>query len=104
MAGDNSAEAMALIAFIEFLVAIVADWYTIVLTGIIILFFVPVIMLILFYAVAVFLYAYKKRRREQFENEGFGERFWTSARLSVCTFVTLLGKYWHGMYSLLLYS
>jgi len=93
MGSDNSPEAMALIAFIEFMVAIVADWYTIVLTGVIILFFVPVIILILFYAIAVFLYAYKRSRR----NEGnFGEHFWNSARLSVCTFLVLLAKYWHA--------
>ena len=74
MASDNSPEAMALIAFIEFLVAVVADWYTIVLTGVIILFFIPVIILILFYAVAVFLYAYKTRRREHYKEKGrFGE-------------------------------
>lgn len=97
MAADNSAEAMALIAFIEFLVAIVADWYTIVLTGVIVLFFIPVIILILFYAIAVFLYAYKKRRKEHYKDKGcFGEHFWNSARLSVCTFLTLLGKYWHA--------
>ena len=98
MGNDNSPEAMALITLIEFLVAIVADWYTIVLTGVVVLFFIPVIILILFYAIAVFLYAYKRSRREAYAKKGgcFDEHFWNSARLSVCTFLVLLAKYWHG--------
>jgi len=97
MGSENTPEAMALIAFIEFMVAIVADWYTIVLTGVIVLFFIPVIILILFYAVAVFLYAYKRSRMEAYKTKRhFGERFWNSARLSVCTFLCLLAKYWHA--------
>ena len=102
MGSDNSPEAMALITLIEFLVAIVADWYTIVLTGVIALFFVPVIILILFYAIAVFLYAYKRSRHNIYTSRNggrrgcFDEHFWNSARLSVCTFLVLLAKYWHG--------
>ena len=95
----ETAEAMALITAIEFLVAIIADWYTLVLTGVIALFFIPVLVLILFYAVAVFLYAYKSRRRDRYKERGcWKEHFWNSARLSVCTFISLLGKYWHGKF------
>lgn len=98
MAGE-SAEAVALIAFIEILIAVVADWYAIVLTGVIVLFFIPVIIIILFYAIAVFLYAYKTSRKKHYKEGGcFSEHFWNSARLSVCTFLILLGKYWHGVY------
>jgi len=90
-------EDMAMITILQFLFAIIADWYTLVLTLVIILFFFPVVILILFYAVAVFLYAYKSRRRGQYKEGGcWSTHFWNSARLSVCTFINLLAKYWHA--------
>lgn len=90
-------EDMAMITILQFLLAVVADWYTLVLTFVIILFFFPVVILILFYAVAVFLYAYKSRRRARYKEGGsWTSHFWNSARLSVCTFISLLAKYWHG--------
>jgi len=86
-----------MITILQFLLAIVADWYTLVLTFVIILFFFPVVILILFYAVAVFLYAYKSRRRARYKEGGsWSSHFWNSARLSVCTFISLLAKYWHA--------
>ena len=90
-------EDMAMITILQFLLAITGDWYTLVLTFVVFLFFFPVVILILFYAVAVFLYAYKSRRRGQFKDKGsWSTHFWNSARLSVCTFINLLAKYWHG--------
>lgn len=95
-----SMEDVAMISILQFVLAIVADWYTLVLAFVIILFFFPVVILILFYAVAVFLYAYKSRRRGQHNKDGqvgyWSEHFWNSARLSVCTFINLLAKYWHA--------
>lgn len=90
-------EDMAMITLLQFLLTIVADWYTLVLTGVVFLFFFPAVILILFYAVAVFLYAYKRRWRGQYKEGGcWSTHFWNSARLSVCTFINLLGKYWHA--------
>ncbi|XP_012559442.1 DGAT1/2-independent enzyme synthesizing storage lipids [Hydra vulgaris] len=90
-------ESQHLNAIFEFFLCIVGDWYTYVLTGIITLFFIPVVVLILFYAVAVFLYAHKSRRRGHYKDrEVWSEHFWNSARLSVCTFINLLAKYWHA--------
>ena len=90
-------EDMAMITILQFLLAITGDWYTLVLTFVVFLFFFPVVYLILVYAVAVFLYAYKSRRRGQFKDKGsWSTHFWNSARLSVCTFINLLAKYWHG--------
>lgn len=90
-------ETMAFITVLEFLLALIVDWYTLVLTGVLVLFFVPVVVVILFYAVAVFLYAYKSRRKDKYKEKGcWAEHFWNSARLSVCTFLNLMGKYWHG--------
>jgi len=85
-----------LIAFIEFLMTLIGDWYICVLTGVLVLFFIPAIVLILFYAVAVFLYAYKSRRKSSYKDSGWADHFWNSARLSVCTFISLLAKYWHA--------
>ena len=90
-------EDLAMITILQFLLSVIADWYTLVLTGVILLFFFPVVILILFYAVAVFLYAYKSRRRARYKEGGcWTTHFWNSARLSVCTFLSLLAKYWHG--------
>lgn len=90
-------ETMAFITVLEFLLALIVDWYTLVLTGVLVLFFVPVVVVILFYAVAVFLYAYKSRRKDKYKEKGcWAEHFWNSARLSVCTFLNLMGKYWHA--------
>jgi len=94
---DMSEEIMLFVALVEFIVALVIDWYTVVLTGTIIMFFIPAVVLILFYAVAVFLYAYKEQRKDSYKDKGsWSDHFWNSARLSVCTFISLLGKYWHA--------
>lgn len=88
---------MAVVAVLEFVMSLIADWYSLVLSGVIVLFFIPAIVLILFYAVAVFLYAYKSSRKKTLKDNGnWSDHFWDSARLSVCTFIGLLAKYWHA--------
>ena len=91
---------MGTVAVFDVVMGLVADWYTLVLSGVILLFLIPAIVLILFYAVAVFLYAYKTRRKNAITDKdtsiNWSDHFWDSARLSVCTFASLVAKYWHG--------